>query len=136
MPATTSGGIKAVIEGAGLGLAAYRDQAPDNAALPHVTVDEGVSVVPRQDGGYDQQVEHTVTELVTVDLWQQHRDGRGRPAEDYGLSRRLVRALRSASMPDSPTRVYGVKVNSVVRLVEDANNVVHHAITCEVKRQE
>lgn len=136
MAATTSGAIKAYLEAQGLGVAVYRDAAPADTALPHITVREGLIVVPDLDGAYDTGVSHTVIEDVQVDLWQTWRDGNGRPAEDYALPGALTRALRAAGLTAAPTRVYGVTVLSAVRLLEDDENVVHHAVTVRVRRAE
>lgn len=134
MAATTAGAIKALVEGAGLGLAVYRDAAPKGTVMPYVTVEEGTGFVADRDGLHDDGVDHTVQEFATVHLWQRWRDDRGRPADDYALPDRLARSLRATRLPAAPTLVHGLRLAGRVRLLEVEANVVHHAYTVSIRR--
>src|SRR5437660_11211431 len=91
MAATTSGALKARIESLGLGLAAYRDQAPAGTVRPYVTITEEVTLVAdaSEDGHAD-----TVVETTQVDLWQDwHNLTTGAVAESYTLAAALRRGI-------------------------------------------
>lgn len=141
MSATVSGAVKAVVEAAGLGLAAYRDRAPEGTSLPYVTVQEGLdrAVMATGDHG-DPDGDMDVRELVQVDLWQQRlHPATGQRLEDYLLPGRLVRALHGAHLPDvGAGRVFKTSVQSSLRLspgpgVEDTN-LVRDTLTLQVIR--
>ena len=149
MSATVSGAIKSVIESGGLSIIAYRDAAPSRpdpvtgdpvvaVALPYVTVRERIGMSVDRDGAFDRGVPHTVTETVSVDLWQQWRDpATGKSGgESYDLADRLARLLHGAALPSAPTRVYGVRVAGRTRLLESEANVVHDIITLTVRREQ
>lgn len=137
MAASTSGALKAYVEGLGLGLAVYRDQAPKDAPLPFVTVIEDLTTTLNADGDLgDHGAQQTVRELVQVSLWQTWRDSAGRVAETYGLGPTLAARLRGAQLvPVGSRRTYGVSAVSYQRLLEEEANVVHHAITVTVHRE-
>lgn len=145
MAATTAGAIKAVVEGGGLGVPAFRNAAPTRedangnkvvaVPLPYVTVQDEVALTPAADGPYDRDVTHNVREVVQVDLWQRWRDDTGKVAEDYALPGALRRLLHGAPLPPAPGRVYGCRVTGSVRLVEPDTNVVHHALTLTIDRR-
>lgn len=145
MAATSSGALKAYIEAAGLSLSAYRDAAPSkpgqerrlpNVPMPYVTIREAVAVTVNRDGDLsDPNAALTVQEVVAVDLWQQWRTPEGKPAEDYTLPGRLLVQLRGARLvPVGASVVYGVTGVSMVRLLEEESNVVHHAYTLTIHR--
>lgn len=135
MSATTAGALKTLIEAAGLSLAAYRDEAPDASTLPYVTIAEAISVVPTDSfNAFDDSQGH-VTEQAQVDLWQQwHNPSTGVLSESYTLPDALTKALSGAGLSAARTSVQGVRVLSVRRLTESDSDLVHHAITVEVKR--
>lgn len=138
MAATTAGAIKAWLESQSLGLSVHRDQAPAGQALPYATVREAISLTVDDAGDYgDQTADRYVTELVQVDLWQTWRntDGTGGIVESYTLPTGVVKALQGAQLLAAPTRVYGVSVDSMVRLLEPDRNLVHHAITVRIRRE-
>lgn len=138
MAATTSGAVKAYVEGLGLGLPVYRDQAPQDAPLPFVTVTEDVTTTLNRDGDLAGGGQQTVRELVQVSLWQTWRDSAGRVAETYGLGPSLAARLRGAQLAPIGTparRVYGVTDVSLQRLLEEDANVVQHAITITIHRE-
>lgn len=140
MAATTSGALKALIESAGLGLAAYRDEAPENATPPFVVIHEAVSLVPdssntRHDGSQRQSREE-----VQVSLWQEWRSSSPASiAESYTLPDALKEAIDGAALPISgngapPKHVWGLRFLSSRRILDRENNRVHHPLTVEVIR--
>jgi hypothetical protein len=129
MSATTGGALKAWIEAGGLGIAAYRDSAPENATWPHVVVHEGLVKIPDQDGDTgDTGATHTIAETVQVSLWQQRAD------EFYTLPDALVRRLHGTRLPTAPTLVYAVLVASSARLPDEDPAILHDAITVTIHR--
>lgn len=140
MSATSSGALKALIEAAGLKISAYRDDLPKLAAMPCVTIDENVATSPERHGDTGDPNGHAgESELVTVHLWELWRDTEGKPAERYELVRDLKRVLRTArpfeyGPSDAPIRCYGLRIDGHARIVEDEDNVVHHALTVTLRR--
>jgi hypothetical protein len=136
MSATTSGALKTLIEGAGLGLAAYRDDAPERAPLPYVTILEHIAVVPSgSDNRYDTGAgPHSFDETVQVSLWEEWRTRAGAKGESYTLRDALIRLLDGARLPTAPTHVWGVRFMSARRLVEEDTNLVQTALTLEIVR--
>lgn len=144
MSATTAAAVKVLIEGAGLGLAAYRDRAPEGTARPYVTISDGISIIPDAHGDAgDPDADVSVAELIQVDLWERLKSGN--PAdysgastddtEDPALLRGLLTVLRSTPPTTGPTLVYAIGVDQAVRLVEHDTGVVRHAITVRVRRR-
>lgn len=136
MAASTAGALKAYLEGLGLGVSVFRDEAPAGQKLPYITVREEIANVPDRDGDYgDATVEHTTAETVQIDVWQTWRNPTtGAVVESYTLPKQVQRALRDARLDATPTRTYGVVLTGTVRLLERADNVVHHASTAVVRR--
>lgn len=135
MAASLSGAIKQTIEGAGLGLAAYRDDAGTNVTDARwVTISEGIVITTRRLG--DDGDDDPVTELVQIDLWQPWRSGPdGGAAEDYTLADRLEACLHGALLADAPMHVRSCKVDDCRRFVEKDRNLVHHALTLRIERE-
>lgn len=136
MAATTAGAFKTYLEGLGLGLPVFRDEAPDGQGLPYIVVREDIANVPDLDGDQgDPTAEHTTAETVQVSLFQQWRNPTsGKVVEDYALPRQVQRAVKAAQLPASPTHTYGVVLQSSVRLLERDSNVVQHALTAVIRR--
>lgn len=150
MSATMGGAVKAWVESAGLGLAAYRDGAPNDGAdppvitapLPCVVVQEGIGYAQELHGDtQDPDAHHGTTELVQVDLLEPARvpdpaaGGRTRAGENYPLPDQLTAVFLgpvSALQAHAPWRVYGVSV-SRVRLPAAAN-IIRHSWTLTVRR--
>lgn len=146
MAASTGGALKALVEGLGLGLSAYRDMPPGNTdgsdlPRPYVTIIEGIHVLPdpMEDG-----TPTTAVETAQVDLWQDWRDINpasvtyGQLLESYTLAPALIKGLhlkRMASIGTPAQLVYIVRVTGSVRLLEMEENTVHHALTVEVNRE-
>lgn len=146
MAATIAGAIKAHVEAAGLGLACYRDAAPSHlnpktgklepsVPLPYVTVRERIAASNDPDGVFDDDVIHSETETVQVDLWQRWRTDSGGRAESYTLARDLRQLLRTVDLTGLPFRVYGTRVAATARLLEPVTNVVHDVLTLTVRRE-
>lgn len=144
MAATTAGAIKAYLETLGLGVAVYRDRAPENtplftdagAARPYVTVTEGISVVTDPAfNSFDDDQSHVI-ELAQVDVWQPWRypEPAGGIAESYTLPDAVMAALDGSRLAEAPTHVAGMRLTGAVRLLEVDDNVVHHAFTVEIRR--
>lgn len=137
---TSSGAIKTIVEAAGLQIAAYRDAIPKDAAMPVVTIDENVATSQERHGDTGDANGHAgESELAYVHLWERWRHDDGKPAERYELVRGLKKALRTARPfaygPDAaPVRCYGIRIDGHARIVEEEANVVHHTITCTLRR--
>lgn len=135
MAASTSGAVKALLEAQGLGVSVFRDQAVTDATFPYITVSEDISTVP--DGvwnAFDDPDGH-VSELVQVDIWQRDRHPTTRALlESYTLSDAVMKALHGSRLAGAPKAVSGVVVVDRTRLREPENNIVHTAITLQVRR--
>lgn len=146
MAATTAGAIKALLEAGDTGLAWYRDLAPQDAPLPFGTIQEAISITPVRLGDrYDPAVQKVVVEQVQVSIWQPFRGSDGKPGEKYGLPAQVFGLLDGVTLPDAPTQVDGVTVDSMVRIPQvdrrgggdaatDGANVVQHALTVSIRR--
>lgn len=136
MAANISNAVKTFLEGAGLGVACYRDAAPANEEMPYITISEGLITTTddRADGGRSS----TVSELIQIDLWEVWRDADNEVVESPTLARDVVEALHGAQLPAAPMRAYGVTVLNRRRLLEadltgpTYRGVVHTAITATV----
>ena len=134
MAASLAGAVKAHIEAQSLGIAVFRDSAPDNTEYPYITILEDISTVP--DGvfnAYDDPQGH-VSELVQVDIWQQSRNAAKVKVESYTLPDAVMKALHGTLLPTAPKQVSGCQVVSRTRLLEPENNIVHTALTVQVRR--
>lgn len=133
MAASTSGALKAAIEGLGLNISAYRDRAPEGASQPYVTIDEAVAIVPDQleDGSAS-----TARETVTIHVWMQWKNTvTGVLAESYTLPGAIVAGLQGRGLTQAPTRAYAVLIDREgPRAVEEEENTVHVPITAVVWR--
>lgn len=140
MAATIAGALKALIESAGLGLAAYRDEAPKDASPPFVIIHEGISLVPDPSNARYDGSERQAREEVQVSLWQQWRTtGTGGNNESYTVADALKEALDGAELPTSgngapPKHVWGLRFLSSRRILDRDNNRVHTPMTVEVIR--
>lgn len=140
MAASAAGALKAKVESAGLGVAAFRDEArerPDGTPqpLPYVTITEGISTIPESHfNPLDDAMGH-VSELNTVHLWEEWRNQSTRAlVESMTLRNALVRALHGVRLPMAPTLVFQCSVDSAVRLLDRKANRVHTAITVRLRR--
>lgn len=135
MSASTAGAIKALLEAAGLGISVYRDTAPQGQALPYVTVQEGISFTDEPAFSAYDDPEHHVVEEVQVNVWQLWRNTTTRAVqESYTLADAVTAALEGAQLSTLPTFGGLMALASRQRLVEEDNNIIHDAITVEVRR--
>lgn len=140
MAATTSGAIKAYLEGLGFGVPVFRDGPREGQAEPYVVVQEAMPATINQlatgDFG-DPQADIQVTETVTVDLVQQARQKStatiARVTERYGLAEAIAAALHGCRLPAAPAPVTAVRVQDIDR-IPIADNRVRHSITVQVHR--
>jgi hypothetical protein len=135
MAASTAGALKVLIEGAGLGLSAYRHRAPEGQAYPHVVIHEAISITPEPAfSQFDDSQDH-VNELVQIDLWQRWKNADGTLAESYSLADTLARTLRGSTLTAAPFHVSGLRlINGPIRDVEVEENLIHDSYTLEVHR--
>lgn len=133
MAATTAGAVKALIETFGLAVPVYRDTAPDGQAAPYITVSEAVAVTVEPSGDFGGGDTY-VTELAQVDVWQPTRNPDMTVGESYTLTPTLLRGLQGGLL-NAPTHVYGMSVDSHLRLVERDTNITHTAITVRLRRK-
>lgn len=133
MAASTSGALKAAIEGFGLSVSVYRDRAPEKTALPYVTIDEAVAIVP--DKLEDGQAT-TGKETVTIHCWMQWKNpASGAVTENYSLPGAIIRGLQGNGLTAAPTRAYAVTIQREgPRLVEEEENLVHIPISAVIWR--
>lgn len=133
MAASSAGAVKAKIEGGGLSLSAFRDEAPEGQSYPYATIREAISVVGEFNPLSDNPPH--VSELVQVDLWQQWRHPTTRAVtESYTLAPALFALLHGTRLPAAPKFTYQVSVESMVRMLERNDNLVHHALTLRIRR--
>jgi hypothetical protein len=136
MAATTSGAIKAFVESLGLGLAGYRGKKPAGERLARwFEVHEDISTVP--DGAWNahDDPEGHVSELAQVDLYQLAKNPvTGLNSEVYTLPDALMAGLHGARLPAAPKHVSTVLVVSRNRVPDPDANVIHHALTVQVRR--
>lgn len=135
MSASSSGALKARLEGAGLGLAWFRDEAPAGQAMPYGVIHEGISIVPEaMFNAKDDDAGH-VSELVQVDVWQEWRSQSSRGlTETPSLKDSVIRALHGALLPTAPKLVFECSVLGSVRMLMRDDNRVKNAITVRIRR--
>jgi hypothetical protein len=114
---------------------AYQDRPPLDKALPYVTISEQIALAPDplEDGALG-----TVTETVAVDLWQAWKQQTaGQRLEDPTLIVGLIRGLHGARLQTiGSAKTYAVLVRPPTpRLLDEEDFIVHHAITCDVRRE-
>jgi len=143
MAATSSGALKAYVEGLGLGISSYRDTAPDGAALPYVVIHEAIALVPGTgDSPWDNAGKPPFKETVQVSVWQRRKKTTtdNSLGESLTLVPTLTKALHGAKLPTSgnaapPTHWWGVRVTQAApRMVDDSLNLVHVPISLVVDR--
>jgi hypothetical protein len=134
MAATSAGALKAHLEGSGLGLAWFRDEAPEGQALPYGTVRDGISTVPDPDFN-PLAGARPVAELVQVDLWQEWRNQATRTGtENLTKAPAVHAALDGVRLPAAPTLVFQCAVVDSRRILERDDNVVHNVWTVRIRR--
>ena len=128
------------VEAQGFGVSVYRDQAPPEKTLPYVTVMEDIAMVPDPTSApFDHSADPPwFRETAQVDVWQQwqQKSGTARTlVEDTTLARKVALSLHGATLGlIGSSRVWGVQVTNMLRLLDKDENVVHHSITLEIHR--
>ena len=136
MAASTAGALKAYIEALGLSLSVFRGKKPTGHDLDRwVEVTEDVSTVPEGVFNAFDDPDGHVSELVGVDLYQRRINPvTGANVESYTRPDALMKALNGARLATAPTNVSGVTVVSRNRVPDPDTNIVHHALTVQVRR--
>ncbi|MEU9597151.1 hypothetical protein AB0E06_10100 [Streptomyces sp. NPDC048109] len=141
MAASTSGAIKARLEGLQFGVPVFRDGPREGQAPPFIVVQEGMPAgLDRTANGDfgDPNAEVNIVETVTVDLVQQARIKTGstttKVTERYGLAEAIAHALHGCQLPAHPAKVTAVRVQDIDR-IPIADNRVRHSITVQVHRE-
>lgn len=136
MAATSAGTLKAYLEAQGLSLPWYRRRAPKDQARPFGTIQEAIVLTVERTGDQgDPAAQTLVAEQVQLDLWQDARTAAGTAAERYDLPGTLLRLLRSAQLvPVGSAQVFGVDALSMREVPDPDPTIIHHAITCTIRR--
>ncbi|MEV6313364.1 hypothetical protein AB0M10_32845 [Streptomyces sp. NPDC051840] len=140
MAATTSGAIKARLEGLQFGVPVFRDGPRDGQAPPFVVVTEldFVGLDSRGNGDFgDPDAGIQIVETATVDLVQTARSKTGgttaKNVERYGLAEAIAHALHGHALPAHPAKVTAVRVTGMDRF-PIANNRIRTSITVQIHR--
>ncbi|MEV6081111.1 hypothetical protein AB0L80_39375 [Streptomyces sp. NPDC052069] len=139
MAATTSGAIKARLEGLAFGVPVFRDGPREGQSCPFVVVTEALSTgMDTANGDFgDPAAELTIIEKVAVDLIETARTkataGTARAVERYGLAEAIAHALHGHGLPAHPAKVTAVRVVDLDRF-PIANNRVRTSITVQIHR--
>jgi hypothetical protein len=141
MAATTSGAIKAYLEGLAFGVPVFRDGPRPNQDCPYIVVTEAVSIGIDTTGNGDwgdPNAPLNITEVATVDLIQHARTKTGaaitKNAERYGLAQAVAHALNGCTLPAHPAKVTSVRVQDMDR-IPIADNKVRDSITVAIRRE-
>ncbi|MFH9368071.1 hypothetical protein ACH4K8_20615 [Streptomyces anulatus] len=139
MAATTSGAIKARLEGLQFGVPVFRDGPREGQACPFIVVTEALSVgMDTANGDFgDPDAELTIIEKAAVDLVETARTkataGTARATERYGLAEAIAHALHGHALPAHPAKVTAVRVTDIDRFpIKD--NRVRTSITVQIHR--
>lgn len=134
MSATTAGAVKAWLETQSLGVAIYRDEAPEGKAPPYIVILEAISIVP--EPSVNPANDDAVQELIQVDVIQLRRDPSRQITEDYTLPQAVAAAVHGRPLMTTPTKCYRILLSGMVRLPPDhETQLLQHSITALVKRQ-
>ncbi|MFJ1698186.1 hypothetical protein ACIOHC_24225 [Streptomyces sp. NPDC088252] len=140
MAATTSGAIKARLEGLQFGVPVFRDGPREGQAPPFVVVTEALSTtLDTANGDFgDPTAPITIVEKVAVDLVQNARIKSGaataKNVERYGLAEAIARALHGHGLPAHPTKVTAVRVTDIDRF-PISDNRIRTSITVQIHRE-
>ncbi|MFJ6143118.1 hypothetical protein ACIQH7_05935 [Streptomyces anulatus] len=139
MAATTSGAIKARLEGLQFGVPVFRDGPREGQACPFIVVTEalGISMDTGNGDFGDPAAELTIVEKAAVDLVETARTkataGTARATERYGLAEAIAHALHGHPLPAHPAKVTAVRVTDIDRF-PIADNRVRASITLAIHR--
>ena len=122
MAATTSGAIKARLEGLQFGVPVFRDGPRPGQAPPFIVVTEalGIALDTSGNGDFgDPDAEVNIIETAAVDLVEYARTKentlKARAVERYGLAETIARALHGHGLPAHPAKVTAVKATEIDR---------------------
>ncbi|MFD8407178.1 hypothetical protein ACFV1G_21135 [Streptomyces anulatus] len=139
MAATTSGAIKARLEGLQFGVPVFRDGPREGQSCPFIVVTEalGISMDTGNGDFGDPAAELTIVEKASVDLIETARTkataGTARATERYGLAEAIAHALHGHPLPAHPAKVTAVRVTDIDRF-PIADNRVRASITLAIHR--
>ncbi|MCX4601212.1 hypothetical protein OG402_12005 [Streptomyces anulatus] len=139
MAATTSGAIKARLEGLQFGVPVFRDGPREGQAPPFIVVTEalGISMDTANGDFGDPAAELNIVEKAAVDLIETARArataGTARAVERYGLAEAIAHALHGHALPAHPAKVTAVRVTDIDRF-PIADNRVRASITLAIHR--
>ncbi|MFD5938276.1 hypothetical protein [Streptomyces griseus] len=139
MAATTSGAIKARLEGLQFGVPVFRDGARPKQAPPFVVVTEALGIaLDTANGDFgDPDAEVNIIETVAVDLIEYARSKenaeKARAMERYGLAETIARALHGHALPAHPAKVAAVRATEIDRF-PIADNRVRASIKVQIHR--
>ncbi|NUS76709.1 MAG: hypothetical protein HOV70_10980 [Streptomyces sp.] len=139
MAATTSGAIKARLEGLQFGVPVFRDGPREGQAPPFIVVTEalGISMDTGNGDFGDPNAELAIVEKAAVDLIEtartKHTAGTARAVERYGLAEAIAHALHGHALPAHPAKITAVRVTDIDRF-PIADNRVRASITLAIHR--
>ncbi|MFF8467911.1 hypothetical protein [Streptomyces griseus] len=139
MAATTSGAIKARLEGLQFGVPVFRDGPREGQAPPFIVVTEalGISMDTGNGDFGDPNAELAIVEKAAVDLIETARArataGTARAVERYGLAEAIAHALHGHALPAHPAKITAVRVTDIDRF-PIADNRVRASITLAIHR--
>ncbi|MFF4943732.1 hypothetical protein [Streptomyces rubiginosohelvolus] len=141
MAATTSGAIKARLEGLQFGVPVFRDGPREGQAPPFIVVTEAqdVGLDTRGNGDFgDPDAALQIVETASVDLVETARSkataGTAQAVERYGLAEAIAHALHGHALPAHPAKVTAVRVTGIDRF-PISNNRVRASITLSIHRE-
>ncbi|MFF2228608.1 hypothetical protein ACFVV7_35405 [Streptomyces globisporus] len=140
MAATTSGAIKARLEGLQFGVPVFRDGPREGQAPPFIVVTEALAVsMDTANGDFgDPDAPLTIVEKAAVDLVETARTkataGTARATERYGLAEAIAHALHGHALPAHPEKVTAVRVTDIDRF-PISDNRVRASITLAIHRE-
>jgi hypothetical protein len=139
MALSTSGAIKAYLEGLSFHVPVFRDGPREGQAEPYIVVQEGTPAgLDTGNGDFgDPTAEINIVETIVVDLVQRARVKTGerttKVTERYGLAEAIGHALHGCTLPAHPAKVTAVRLDDIDR-IPIADNKVRHSITIRVHR--
>jgi len=129
MAATTSGAIKARLEGLQFGVPVFRDGPRPGQAPPFIVVTEALGIALDTGNGDfgDPDAEVGIVETAAVDLIEYARTKenavKARAMERYGLAETIARALHGHGLPAHPAKVTAVRATEIDRFPISNNRV-------------
>ncbi|KOG84479.1 hypothetical protein ACZ90_03020 [Streptomyces albus subsp. albus] len=140
MAATTSGAIKARLEGLQFGVPVFRDGPREKQSPPFIVVTEalGISMDTANGDFGDPDTPLVIVEKAAVDLIETARTkataGTARATERYGLAEAIAHALHGHGLPAHPAKVTAVRVTDIDRF-PISDNRIRASITLAIHRE-